>query len=78
MHLNILYLHPKSLQLTIILSWIPLPQQNLFLLQCCIGKIDSLADGRHSNSETGNLILWLRAILEITVPQFSHLDEGIG
>lgn len=77
MHLNILYFASKeSAADYYFLSWLPLPWQDLFLLQCYMEKItlDTQADGRHSNSEA-DFILWPWANTIFAVPQFIYLDE---
>lgn len=72
MHLNILYFARKeSAADYYFLSRSPVPQQDLFLLQCCMEKIalGSLADGRHSNSKADNFAPWPGANLVISGPR---------
>ena len=79
MYLNLLWFASKEFAAdSCVLSWIPLPWQDLFLLQCSVEKmtLDSPTDGRHSNSEADNFILGPWENLVIAVPQFICLDEG--
>ena len=79
MYLIILWFASKEFAAdSCVLSWIPLPWQDLFLLQCSVEKmtLDSPTDGRHSNSEADNFILGPWENLVIAVPQFICLDEG--